>query len=327
MNLDQMNAVQNLIAMGFTPRDADFLYLAGTHSGVFTLRQYRTFVRAQRGGFQDRFTARLEANKFITRLAISTYNQIIHLSSKTFYRAILTEDSRLRRGMSAGLMRQRLQFMDFIVLNPEARYLTTESAKCDIITAQFGVTRDVLPRQTYCSRSGEATTVRYFPERFPLFIKETPMDVLLGVVYGEDPAHSFAAFRKFITDNRPLFDAVPSLSFVYISPFERRRAMALDYLAASFEHTHAVSTPAVQRYFSLRKRFDNKLDHTFTDDDVEFWDTAHRRYNKPQYEPLYAEYCGQMSLSAVSCASPRRTFECVAYTPLTSLDGTPEAEQ
>ena len=326
MTIDQMNAIQNLVALGFSPREADFLYLAGTHSGVFTMRQLRMFTPGQRGAVQHALAMKLEKHRFITRLAISTYNQVIHLSSKAFYRAILTEDSRLRRGMSAGLMRQRLQFMDYIVLNPEASYLTTEAAKCEIIMAQFGVSRDVLPRQVYRSKTGEATTIRYFPERFPLFIKETATDVLLGVVYGEDPTYSFAAFRKFITSHRPLFDAVPSLSFVYISPYERRHTLALEYLASTFEHSHAVNSSELQRYFGLRKRFDAKLENTFTDAEAEFWDIAFRRYNKPQYEPLYAEYCGQMSLASISCASPRRTFECVAFSPITTLGDDTEIE-
>lgn len=319
MNIDQLNAVHNLIDLGFTARQADFLYIVGTHTGVFSMQHYRQFARVAPGNATDRLTRRLLALSFVTRFAVTDKDFVYHLDNKRFYRAILTEDSRLRRGMSPGLMRQRLQYMDYICQHPDERYLTTEQSKREIIAAQFGIADELMPRQMYYAKKGDQSTLRYFPERYPLFIKETDNDVALGIVYGEDPANSFRCFRKFVTGNRAFLDAVPSLHFVYVSLSAHRQRLAVQLLSDLFESSHAVSTSELRRYFALRQKLDNNQQRTFTDDDYAFWSYAHARYNRPKYEPLYAEFCGQISFSAVSCASPRKVFDCECFTPFTTL--------
>lgn len=319
MTIDQINAVHNLIDLGFTPRQADFLYLVGTNTGVFTMPHYRQFARVERGNATDRLTRRLIAHSFVTRLAVTDNDIVYHLDNKRFYRAILTEDSRLRRDMSPGLMRQRLQFMDYICRHPEDEYLPTEQIKREIITAQFKVSESVLPQQYYASKQGAEPTLRYFPDRFPLFIRETPTSVSLGIIYGEDPANSFRSFRKFVIENRPFLDAISALTFVYISPSERRQRLATQLLSDLFESSHAVTTSELTRYFTLRQKLDRNQQSTFSDSDYDFWSYAHRRYNEPKYEPLYAAFSGDSSLPSLPCAGSARVFSCECFTPLTTL--------
>ena len=71
--------------------------------------------------------------------------------------------------------------------------------------------------------------------------------------------------------------------------------------------------------FTLLRKFDYNQQHTFTEDDLAFWKHAAKRYDQPKYEPLYAEFCGQISLPAVSSASPQRTFDCTTFIPTTTL--------
>jgi hypothetical protein len=319
MNLAQMNAVENLIQLGFSAREAEFLYLVGTHSGVFTMRQFRVYSDVKLGWATIALTRKLAQLNYATRIALNGRDHVYHLSNKTFYRAILTEDSRLRRGMSAGLMRQRLQYMDYIAQNPEANFLTTEGDKREVITLQFGIPEDLLPIQLYTSRTSSSTTTRYFPERFPLFIQETATAIQLGIVYGEDPANSFASFRKFVLANRVFLDQIPDLYFVYVSASARRRCLAMTLLSSLFGESHAVRNPDLLRYFTLLRKFDYNQQHTFTEDDLAFWKHAAKRYDQPKYEPLYAEFCGQISLPAVSSASPQRTFDCTTFIPTTTL--------
>lgn len=319
MNLAQTNAVGNLIQLGFTARQAHFLYLVGTHSGVFTMQQYRTYAGVQFGAAQDRLSTRLCALGFVTRIALRQHDHIYHINHKGFYRAILTEDSRLRRGMSAGLMRQRLQYMDYIVRHPGLSYLGTEDAKREAVTVRFGIPEDLLPRQTYTSRNGSSTTTRYFPERFPIFVQETVNAVQLGILYGEDPANSFTSFRRFVLANRAFFDQVPALSFIYVSASARRRSLAMTLLSSLFGDSHAVRSPELMRYFTLLRKFDFNEQHTFTDDDLAFWKHAAKRYDQPHFQAFYGEFCGQTSVPVVSGGSLRRTFDCTTFTPHTTL--------
>lgn len=327
MNIEQLTAIDNLRDLGFTARQAEFLYLVGTHSGVFTLNHFRTFIKsATYGGREMRLMEKLEARHFVTRIGITRTYQVIHIDNKAFYRAILAEDSRLRREMSPSLMRQRLQYMDYVSRNPEAWYLTSDESRMDLLTGQFLVPEEALPRQVYKSRKSGTTAVRYFPERFPMFVMETPKDVSLGVVYGEDPANSFQSVRKFIAANRAFFDAVPCLHFIYVSSSERRCQLTMRLLSSTFSSTHTVATPDLERYFALRKRIDDRQERTFSADDYAFWEAAFKRFRDAKYEPLYAEFCGQQSFNSVPCARRGRVFTYETFLPTTTLNEGLDAE-
>jgi hypothetical protein len=319
MTIDELQGKANLRELGFTYRQAEFLYLVGTNTGVFTMDHYRTFAGIKSGKACMSLMDRLCALKFVTRIAIEDRLFIIHIDHKGFYRAILTPDSRLRRRMSWGIIRQRLQFMDYIARNPEAQYLSTERSRREIIPAQFGVSERVFPAKVFISQKNKSSTTRFFPARFPMFIRETATDVSLGVVYGEDPAFTFQAFRKFVFAHCAFLDQIPCLYFVYISPFQRRRELAMSFLTTYLGRSRAVIDTELSRYFGLLKLFDEKREREFTDADYAFWDRAYRRFKGPEYDALYAHFRAGRSLDSFSCARPVRTFECATFSPTTTL--------
>jgi hypothetical protein len=319
MIVDSFEAVGNLMDLGFTVRQAEFLYLVGTQTGVFTMEQYRVYAGIKMGKACVSLVNRLNSLKFVGRYALSEKSFIMHIDNKRFYRTILTPDSRLRRSMSWGLMRQRLQFMDYIARNPEKRYLPTEESKRETVMDQLGVPEAVLPVKVFTSPDGNSSTARFFPVRFPMFIRGAGEGVTLGVVYGEDPAFTFQAFRKFVFTHRAFFDQIPCLNFVYVSPFEGRRNLAINFLTALFERSHAVINEEMMRYFVLRKKIDENRQREFSDDDYAFWTFAYARFKGPEYEPLYASFYGNISEKSLSCARPRRTFECTTFASTTTL--------
>lgn len=317
-NLEQMWAVKNLSELGFTTREAEFLYLIGTQTGIFTTAQYRVFTNTGRGTPQHHLLSTLEAHRFITRIGLTQRDQVIHISGKAFYRAILNEDSRLRRSMSPALMRQRLQYGDYIVRHPDLPYLGTEAHKHDYFVHQLGIDPTLLPQAGYASRKTDALTVRFFPERFPIFALQSD-NPGVGIVYGEDPGAAYSSFRRFVSVNTAWLREMSNLHIVYVSPFARRRVLALRLLASIFDASHTVSTSDVTRYFQLRQKLEQRQEKTFSADDLTFWSANHKRFSHPRYEPLYAEFCGQASLPSVACASPRRSFYAESFTPVTDL--------
>lgn len=317
-NLEQMWAAKNLTELGFTLREAEFLYLIGTHTGVFTTAQYRTYISGSRGWAQDHLVSTLDSHRFVTRIGLTERDHVIHISGKGFYRAILNDDSRLRRSMSPALMRQRLQYADYLVHHPELQYLTTETHKYDYLVHQLRIDATLLPQARYHGKESDDFTVRFFPDRFPIFSTSGDQPGL-GIVYGEDPGAAYSSFRRFVTNNKPWLQETPALHFVYVSPLPRRKELALALLSSMFDSSHTVTSSDLNRYFQLRQRLDKVQENTFTPADIAFWSANHKRFALPKYEPLYAEFCGQESLHLVSCASPRRHFLCESFTPVTHL--------
>ncbi len=321
MTISQQTAFSNLLSIGFTARQAEFLYLVGTHTGVFTAEHYRRYAGASRGKAQVSFLDKLDALGYIRRVDIARL-QILQIKHKAFYQAILTPDSRLRRSMSLSLMRQRLQYLDYIVTNSEQDYLGPEAAKVEFFIDRLHLPDSILPQETWKSTQSEDTTTRHFPERYPIFASEADGVLRTGIVYGEDPVGKFRAFRSFLQSNRAFLSRLPYLQLVYVSPSSRRREMAQAAVTALFSSTSSVMTDDLARYFALRSQIENNTASHFTRDDYAFWSYARKQYNGPEYERQYLESQGQLSLPVVSSARRISSVVVQCFVPFTALHTT-----
>jgi hypothetical protein len=325
MTANQQQAFANLRSLGFTPRQADFLYLVGTNTGVFTAEHFNLFCGVARGASQTRLLDRLEQHNFALRINLgrgqkNSRTQLFHIRHKAFYTAIMCSDSRLRRGMSYALIRQRIQFLDYIVTYAHNEFLGTEDDKVEYFSNQLSLPLSLLPSHRWRSKKTALSTLRYFPERFPIFTSATDTGHTTGIVYGEDPTAEFRAYRNFMTTNREFFAAIPALHIVYISPSSRRRELAQALLTSTFSDSRTVETSDLQRYFDLRKRLERANGEPLQREDYAFWSHARKLFATPQYEQMYKENSGQLSLPSVSSASPRRSVFVETFSPFTTLD-------
>lgn len=319
-HLDTQTAFANLVGLGFTSREAEFLYLIGTNTGVFTSTQYCRYTGARRGWSTDRLAEKLSKFGFLTAIKLSQFLTINHLHHKKFYAAILTPDSRLRRRMSLGLMHQRLQYADFIVSHPAYEFIGPEAHKVAFFCETLGLDATLLPTGEWKSRDRSKVTERPFPERFPIFVDEETGAPTPGFVYGEDPSDRFSQFRTFLAEHRALIQAAPSAKLIYISPNSRRREMAHDVVRAMFAGQPTLMTPETERYFTMRRDIESGKAPQFSRDDAAFWASARRRFNTPEHEHLYLDFCGQMYLSGVSSCAPSPTVQFETFEPFTRVD-------
>src|SRR4051812_1780722 len=124
--------VENIAALrsyGYTPVEAEFLYLVATHSGYFTQKQFLRFARIKKGGSGSRFTERILQLRH-GRMARYGYHTLIYnLHSRQIYGPIAKDNLRNRRRLSSDLIRTRLLIFDFILGHLPYQYLETEAEK------------------------------------------------------------------------------------------------------------------------------------------------------------------------------------------------------
>src|SRR5689334_22474023 len=100
---------------GYTETEAQFLYLAATHSGYFIQQQFLRYAAVGKGGMGSRLIAKASALKHIRSTQFGLHTMIHNIYGRRFYEAIAKDNIRNRRRLSPELVGSRLLILDFIL--------------------------------------------------------------------------------------------------------------------------------------------------------------------------------------------------------------------
>ena len=289
MNLPS-DHIERIKALGYTEAEARFLYIVAMHSRYFTLGQFRAFTGT---GYGKRSTS--FAQKLITRghAMVRDYmrrGSIFHLFSKTVYGQIEKDNLRNRMRHSFDFMRTRLVLLDFILANQGLAYFETEQDKVSFFCETLGVSKDFLPAKVYEGRPGSHPTIRYFVDKFPLFLAAPlpgacPVVTLSYVDSGFEAASSFVAH---LGAYQGLFRQLRSFRFLYIGAKEAYFQKAEERFRSLVRRPlESEVSGNILRYFQIRKKWDNREYVVPVADDFEFLNEARRRFQGDRFETLY----------------------------------------
>src|SRR6202022_4454176 len=253
--------VELLMEFGYTQPEAQFLYVVATHSGYFTLKQYLTFAGAHPGKRSSLFAQKILNNGHASVRDYMGCGSIYHLFSRTLYRQIEKENLRNRRAHSFEFVRTRLVLLDFILANREAEYLETEPDKICFFCERLGVAKESLPGKVYEGGPGRRPTIRYFVDKFPLFLAPplpgTPPVVTLS--YVDSGLGTISSFLSHLAAYQSLFRQLRSFRFLYISPRETEfPRVAERFRRAVQKPLESDVSGEIIRYFQVRKRFESQ---------------------------------------------------------------------
>jgi hypothetical protein len=280
-------------ALGYTRDEARFLYIVATHSGYFQPRQYVASAGIVWGKRAQRFTDKLESRGHVTWRKYQDMGGVYHLLSKTLYRLIEKPDLRHGRRHSTEYIRTRLLLLDFILENPQHDYFESEIDKLAYFCNERGIPKDTLPLKRYQAASGAPPTLRYFADKFPLFLDRSDGAGLpvISLSYVEPGLASLASFTHHLQNYAGLFLSLGSFAFVYIadSPLNFARA---DARFRSLVTSRAGKDLLVQvtAYFERRRAWELKLYGQFSAEDVQSLQIAKERFASNEVEQLYASW-------------------------------------
>jgi hypothetical protein len=300
-------AIQEL---GYTSDEARFLYIVATHSGYFQPRQYVASCGLAWGKRVQRFTEKLESRGHVTWREYQDMGGVYHLFSKTLYRRIGKTDFRNRRRHSTEYIRTRLLLLDFILENPQHEYFESETDKLAYLCGERAIPKEVLPVKRYEAASGTSTTLRYFVDKFPLFLDRsgglTSPVVSLSYV---DPGHaSLAGFAHHLQNYAQLFSRLGDFAFVYVADSSAnfvRAQRCFDSLVSGRAGQDLVRE--VTLYFERRRAWELKQYARLSAQDVESLQSAKERFASEELERLYASWSsGELNGSALRRALARK---------------------
>src|ERR1700692_896474 len=156
--------------LGSTETEARFLYIVAVHSGCSPLGQFRAFTKTAYGKRPTSFAQKVIKHGHATVRDYMRRGSIFHLFSRTLYGHIDKDNLRNRKRHSFDFMRARLVLLDFILANQDLNYFETEQDKVSFFCDELGVPKDSLPAKVYEGGPESKPTLRYFLDKFPLFL-------------------------------------------------------------------------------------------------------------------------------------------------------------
>lgn len=211
MTVDPILALQSL---GYTEREASFLYLVGVHSGYFLRRQFNYFTDRQKGYLAHHF---IEKARIAGHIEVIDYGQgrfVYHLIAKPIYRLLGNAESQNRRRKGDGTIRSRLMSLDYVLENSDDHHLETPAVKVHFFTKVRNIPAAYL--------AGEAGRVSEFLETFPVALddRDHPASSLVRFAFLDEGLLSTAKFTRYLDELTPLLCAVRVFEVIYVATSE-----------------------------------------------------------------------------------------------------------
>jgi hypothetical protein len=281
---------EGLHLLGYTKRESEFLFLVATHSGYFTNRQFKSFAQTESGSVSHAFIRKLLDRKHASFHAYRSGGRVYHLFARKVYQAIERENLRTRKKHQLEYVKTRLVTLDFVLAHAEHRYLETEADKVAFFEKDSNVSIATLPVKQYRARRSAEITPRYFVDRFPMFVDPLSSPPVVTFTYVDAGAVTLEAFGTHLRAYLGLFQALPTLEFIYLAPtahlFQAAESEFNHVLYGVRDHSKSIN---VLDYFRIRRAWEAK--ERVESADVVLLKDAQTRYPGRQFEEMYEKWC------------------------------------
>ena len=291
--------LEALKSLGYSESEARFLYIVATHSGYFTARQFISSTGAHWGKRTTAFWSKLARRGHARIERFPKSGVIHHLFSRQLYRQIEKENLRNRRAHEIEFIKRRIAILDFVIAHQEYEYLETEPAKVAYFCDKLGINERYLPARLYLSQKTSRSSVRYFVDKFPMFLDSA--SPVVTFTYVHEGAPGFSDFIQHLTNYLPVFRQLAEFHLIYVSRtaahFIRAREIFESLVKIPLESDIAQD---LLRYFRVRKMWDEKQYALVSDSELIFRNDARSRFQSGTYEGLYQSWKhGQVSAAVI----------------------------
>jgi hypothetical protein len=252
--------LEALVDLGYSQQESRFLYLAATHSGYFTLRQFLDFTGTEKVWNVQQFTSKSIGLGHVQVATCGYRTSLFNLYSRKVYGALDRDDLRNRRRLSSELIRTRLLILDFVLAHPGLEYLETEADKIAYFLTQLGVPEALIPGRVYKGINPNATTKRCFVDRFPVFFSmesDCPLRELIPTfVYCDSANRGLFHYTTHLRYYEHFLRRLSAFCFVYAAPSSVKFNRAEQFFRGIFEENSATNVRSIARYFRVRRLWD-----------------------------------------------------------------------
>ncbi len=283
--------IESIESFGYTQREARFLYIVAIHSGYFTQRQYTAFASRKSGYVAHAFTSKLISKAHATEHKYQNNARVFHFTHKGMYSAIGKENIRNRRTHTFEFMKTRVAILDFVLGHLQHDYLEGEAEKVQYFEKRFNIRPQDMPGRTYRGANKVPDTIRYFVDKFPMFLDSTVEgEPLMTFTFIDSGVGNLDAFKTHLGAYSSFLSRVPRFAFIFASP-------QWPLLQAAEKHFKEVTDPRsgklseqIVRYFRLRVDWEAKRFELLRDADIEFMNHAKQCFTDETFERAFADW-------------------------------------
>ncbi len=240
--------IAELRKLGYTEREAAFLYMVGMHCGYFLRRQYLQFLRREDGAMVQRFLEKASEREHVHAIEYAHGRHIFHLKSKTVYRILDEENSQNRRAKADTEIKARLMQLDYLLDHFGDAFLETAERKIQFFHDRLSVPLESLPRILYRGSSDIDIQVRYFVDRFPIAVHAgTDANApLIRLVYIDPGLRSVSSFARWLEERAGLLSMMKRVEIIYTADTSH------NFTAAEHEFLRRFSARVMAQTISIR---------------------------------------------------------------------------
>lgn len=208
MTVDPIVALESL---GYTEREASFLYLVAVHSGYFLRRQFDYFIDRNKGSIVMRFLEKARIAGHIQLLDTAHRRQVYHLFYKPIYRLFGAPDSQNRRVKGDSDVRARLMRLDYVLENNQERYLESDEEKLEYFAGTRGIDPQIFTTESGCLLPEIQSTP------ISLVDRAQPASSLVRFIFIDEGLLTTSKFERVLTAMSELLQAVAYFELIYVA--------------------------------------------------------------------------------------------------------------
>jgi len=201
----QYDSIDTLSYLGYSEREATFLYTVALYSGYFLRRQFNFSVRRHLGSAAVGFLAKAKRAGHIREIQCDAGRLLYQLYARWLYRIVGQENSQNRRAKSSPEIRRRLIILDYILNHLGKEDSLDSEASRQKFFAQFGVKTDAL------------ASARQFGELLPISARHAEGNLTVRFPFIDEGQRSTAKFERFLSSHDKLLCSLPSFEVVYVA--------------------------------------------------------------------------------------------------------------
>jgi hypothetical protein len=201
----QYDSIDTLSCLGYSEREATFLYTVALYSGYFLRRQFNFSVERHLGSAAAGFLAKAKRAGHVREIQCGAGRLLYQLHARWLYRIVGQENSQNRRPKSSPEIRRRLIMLDYILSHVvKEEFLGSEPARHKFF-AQFGVKADAF------------ASANAFTELLPVSVRRADGNLTVRFPFIDEGQRSTAKFERFLSTHDKLFCSLPSFEVVYVA--------------------------------------------------------------------------------------------------------------
>jgi hypothetical protein len=208
MTVDPILALESL---GYTEREASFLYLVAVHSGYFLRRQFDYFIDRNKGSIVMRFLEKARIAGHVQLLDTEHRRQVYHLFYKPIYRLIGVPDSQNRRIKGDADVRARLMKLDYVLESDHEHCLEGDAEKLEY----FAVTRGIA-QESFTTESGTLLS-EIQSVLISLVDRAQPATSLVRFIFVDEGLLTTSKFERVLSGMSSLLRAVGYFELIYVA--------------------------------------------------------------------------------------------------------------